>query len=155
MKRLLLMCAALCMTSCGDPLTQIVLTINSDIEPSDLGQLLITVRGPDTRLGVDYTADFSDPATAPEFPITLGLLLSEDASGDTVLVRVVSNNVNGTEMLEASAETNFVFGSTRDLDLFLNSSCIGIPCDSTQTCGVDGLCTSNQIEGDTLPEHTD
>ena len=148
--RVLSIFAALCLASCGEPLTQIVLQVNSDISMDDIGPVLITVRGPSDEVGVEYTANFARPGGPTGFPITLGLVLAEDAVGEMVSVEVVANEVDGFDTVAASARTNFVPGSTRELSLLLDTACIEIPCGSAETCR-GGMCVNNLIDGDTLP----
>ncbi|MFT5354485.1 MAG: hypothetical protein ACI9KE_001690 [Polyangiales bacterium] len=145
------LCTALCLLSCGEPLTQIVLRVDSDIPTTDVGRILVNVRGPSGVLAVDYSTDFGGPGSPDGFPITLGLLLADDAVGEMVSVEVVANEVAGSERVEVSAETNFVIGSSRELVLRLDSVCLEIPCGTGETCS-EGVCITNQIDGESLPE---
>ena len=154
LKNVLCTLALLALASCGDPLTQIVLRVNSDIPTSEVGPVLITVRGPSGEVGVEYTADFSSPGGPTEFPITLGLVLAEDAVGETVSVEVVADEVDEFDRVEVSARTNFVPGSSRELALLLDTACIEIPCDTGETCR-GGVCVTNLIEGESLPEFSE
>ena len=142
--------AALCLTACGEPLTQIVLQVNSDISTDEIGPVLITVRGPSDEIGVEYTANFARPGGPTGFPITLGLVLDDDAMGDMISVEVIASQVDGVDTVEASARTNFVPDSTRQLSLLLDTACIEIPCGSEETCQ-GGVCVDNVINGETLP----
>ncbi|MFK8001265.1 MAG: hypothetical protein AB8H86_16845 [Polyangiales bacterium] len=150
MKTLLTLLASLCLLSCGQPLTQIVLEVNSDIPEDDVGPILITVRGASGELGVEYTANFAEPNGPSGFPITLSLVLADDAEGDSVSVVVRADRVGGSDSVEASAETQFVPDSTRALGILLDTACIEIPCDAGDTCR-GGVCVSNQVDGETLP----
>lgn len=152
MRTPLTLVASLCLLSlsCGEPLTQIVLEVNSDIPASDVGPVLITVRGPSGDIGVEYTANFSRAGGPTGFPITLSLVLADDAEGDMVSVVVQADEVDGSDSVQASAETQFVPGSTRTLGMLLDTACIEIPCDAGDTCR-GGVCVSNQVDGETLP----
>ena len=146
--------ALLILASCGDPLTQIVLQVNSDIPASEVGPVLITVRGPSGEIGVEYTADFSRPGGPMGFPITLGLVLADDAVGEMVSVEVVAEEVDEFDRVEVSARTNFVPGSSLELALALDTACIEIPCDTGETCR-GGVCMTNLVEGESLPQFSE
>ena len=149
MRTSFLLLTALCL-SCAQPLTQIVLEVDSDIAEELIGPVLITVRGPSGETNVEYTANFAEPGGVTGFPITLSLVLADDAVGDAVSVVVQADDVDG-QSVQASAETRFVADSTRSLRLRLDLECVNVLCDDGATCGIDGVCMSNEIDGESLP----
>ena len=146
----MLLASVALLANCGDPLTQIVLKVNSDIDESLVGPIQIEVIGPSGRVDVQYTADFTAPGGPGEFPITLGLVLADDATEQGVSVNVVADEANGSERIEASARTNFVLDSTRELAVLLDSSCADVACPENETC-FSGSCQDDFTPGEELP----
>ncbi len=137
---LLALCCAWLLVACGsDGMTQIEVTIDSDLEvPAELDRVRIEVLGVRTR---SAEADLAEEG----LPRTIGLYHSEGPLGP-FSVRV--GGFKGTTLvIEKTVETSFVRGKTIPLHVRLDRACKDLRCPSGQTCE-QGVCRNAASEDD-------
>jgi alpha-tubulin suppressor-like RCC1 family protein len=141
------MCA---ISACHGP-TEIVLVVDTNLTLYDIDQVQIAITGSQTQT---LNISVSDPGTPP-FPWTLGL----QPGGTTATIEVaVVASLQGTPVVQQTADTSFVDGAEKMLRILLLDSCVGARCSSTsmsakETCSV-GTCVPAFVGGASLPPWT-
>ena len=124
--------------------TQIVLVVDSDLMLDNVAIDVSSTRSTPTHA----TADFTMRET-PHLPLTLAIYPRASADID-VVVTVIGTLTDGTT-IERDVQTRFVSGSSRMLRVLLAARCLGLTCNTTQTCDETG-CRAIRIGGGDLPE---
>jgi hypothetical protein len=144
---MLLGIAASGLVACAEPLTEIVVVVDSDLPvPAGLDAVRVTVEGP-SGIPVETSATLTGAGTA-RLPVTLGVRPRETGSG-TVRVRAVGARA-GTERVAALARTNFVEGERLLLRMVLEAACVDVRCAADETCS-GGACVDARRDPATLP----
>jgi hypothetical protein len=141
---LITLAVALC--ACTQPLTELVVVVDSDIAvPAGIDAIAVFVEGAQGIPTPSRTSLVGDGA--PRLPVTLGVRPRE--SGNTpVRVRAVGF-LGGTTRVEAQVRTNFVEGERLLVRLTLVDRCVGVRCGVEQTCS-DGRCVEAYVDPATL-----
>ncbi len=146
------LCLAL-LGACGSPtkaaLTEILLVVDTDLPtPSELDEINMSIVGPS---GSKKTASARLGNGEAPPPRSLGLV---HESGRLAPVDVlVQGKLKGVTVLERKATLAFVKGQTLVLPMHLVGACIGVTCESEQTCTEDG-CKSIGIDPASLATWT-
>lgn len=144
-RRTALIAAMGLLAACSDA-TQLVVVVDSNLPfPGVLESVEVT-----TTDGADaVTFQRSFDLSRQPLPISFGVLAGR---GDEprMGVRIVGLLADGRSV-EQTAQTGFVRGDQRLLRLFIDGRCVGVTCDSGQTCRLAGGCESEQIPVADLP----
>lgn len=127
--------------------TEIILVIDTNLTNYDVDQVSIAITGSQTK-----TIEIS-VAAAPPFPWALGL---EPGGGAGAVEVSVAASLQGSPVLQKTAQTDFVDGEERMLRMLLLDACVGVSCPGTtspQTCNA-GACVSAEVSGTSLPAWT-
>ena len=143
-------CALALLLGCTRPRTQVMVVVTADATlRARIDELQIIVEG---GASFDTLARASDEILPARFPATHGLV---PANGDAT--RVYRVTVIGLEarsqIVTARAESGYVPGATKRLEIHLTASCESISCSESQTCE-DGTCTTARIDAASLPDFT-
>jgi alpha-tubulin suppressor-like RCC1 family protein len=126
------------------PLSQIILIIDSNLPADQLVSVELTIMGPSSMKKLPLSPN---PPQTP--PWTMGLVPSGDAT-PWVSVSAKASNKDGAEVIEQDANTEFVSGESRLLRILLLTSCMGVVCPDGQVCGANGCGPIEQL-GASLP----
>lgn len=171
--RWLVVLGALTSFACAQPLTQLVVVVDSDIPPASpnpaipvapdqLRELSLSLYGPCDERGEcppqfeDSTQQYNLPGgMAP--PFTIGLRLDEDrALGPYVVHGVARLGPEGALETQVSvrAVTAFVPGETRVVPIVFYQGCNVRACPEGQSCGRAGACMPDERDAASLPVWT-
>ncbi len=149
--RLLLACALIACSP--DPVTELVVVVNSDMKtPGEFDGFRVVVTGPDGEISTDrYYFIGSEPGKVA-LPADFGLVPKDDDASRRVTVEVWAT-LAGADLFSNRAITGFVEGKTLRLDMFLASRCLSEAkaCKPNETCRVNG-CVPPEVDPGTLPE---
>ena len=148
--RTLLLLALGAMSSCADPLTQLVVVLSSDMPQSELEKVDVSVVGPTGAMVLGSTNDFTEPG-ASDLPLTIGLVL-EGMTEAPVTITTRLTRLDG-EVLDHTVVTGFTPNETRAVEIQYTRSCVGVPCGEDGRC-VSGECVSPTVPGESLPQFT-
>jgi hypothetical protein len=145
--------AAVWMMGCSeDPLTELVVAVDSDLAvPGELQSVRLWVAGPSGDEAFDRTVDLT-AAGAPGLPLTLSLTPGSDALEPVVIMAVGSGP--GGASVERRVETGFVRGERRLVSMLLLRACVGVTCPLEETCTAGGSCVDWAIPPEDLPPWT-
>jgi len=133
-----------------DPATSVQVIIDADQGiRDDADSLAIAVGG--RAIGLEGWAPITDPIVAnPTWPVRLSLAPFDELENREYQV-VATATDGGSFLAEVSAESQYIKGETRELRLFLRSSCRGVMCSApdSMTC-VSGACVSNIVDPSSL-----
>ena len=133
-------------TSCTSPLTEVLVVIDSDLAiPAELDELRIDLIGPDASL----KRSLGRLSGVRDLPRTLGVVHRGGALGPVNIT--VTGLANGTSVVQRRASFSFVSGEVRILRLDLLRQCVGVRCDSTQSCGPAGCAPIEVADERLLP----
>lgn len=168
----LLLCASLGALGCAQPLTQLILVVDTDIElaqpnpaipveDDQLREISLSLFGPCDAEGQNCAPVFQDSAQqyntpgSAGLPFSIGLLLDNQDYGPyrlAVRARLGGEPAAGEVALDAVAE--FVPGESRVVLLHVVEDCIDVTCPTGETCGPSGTCRSERLSQDELPVWT-
>ena len=135
------------MASLGcQPLSQIILIIDSNLPADQFDYVTLTIKGPSSP-ATDKTLNPNPPQMPPW---TMGLVPSGDATPQVWVTAQASSKDSPDPVVEQRAITEFVKGESRLLRILLLTSCMGVVCPSGQVCGANGCGPIEQI-GASLP----
>jgi hypothetical protein len=150
---ILLLVAPAYLSGCSqdDPLTQLVVVVDSDLRvPADLDSVTVTVQAPSGGT-FEETAALGG-AGGLALPVTLGLRHEGGALGPVhVLARGRSE---GRLVVAQSARTSFIEGESLLLRLVLSRRCRSVTCSAGETCR-DGSCEDETVLAEDLPRFVD
>lgn len=134
------------LAGCGDdPLTQLVLVVDSDLPSEAMDTLRVEVVSPTDQRS---TALFPIDGVARRLPATLSLV---HGGGPLGPVQIHAAATLGSDVIvERFVRTGFTAGQTRTVTLRLVGGCAGRTCDGDQTCGEEG-CESPDVSPGSLP----
>lgn len=139
--------------SCGEPSPgelprTLRVAVSTDLAvPDAVDGLRVTV----SRGGTEVFADTYDADVVASLPDSL--LLENGQRGDAILTPItvrVTGTLAGDDVVARSAELVFEIEEAKLLRLPLCASCVGVICDSGETCA-RGTCVAERVDADTLP----
>lgn len=154
--RALLLAASVTLTTCTEPVTEVVVRVTSDIPEGACGLLT----GARIRVSSDRQADtvtraftLGDTASGSlALPQELGLVPADDQSGQRLTIDVTA--VSGRDdLFTRRAIVSYAHGRVARLDMFLARRCLiarGEPCPAGTTCGATGCEPQSR---DALPDY--
>ena len=139
-------------TGCGEPLTQLVVVIDSDLEPQqDLAQIETVVS----------SREFSPPWTntfvinsSSDIPFSFGIGASGGPNNE-VTIDIAVLDANSKIVVTRRAVVELAEDKSLVLPLVLNASCKNVNCPVMQTCvdtGSGGGCSTSNINESSLEE---
>lgn len=154
MTRRLAALLALTMAGCSpDPLTELVVVINSDMaSPGEFDGFRVVVTGNDAQVATDRSYFLGDRAGQVSLPADFGITPKNHDASRRLTVEVFAT-LGGATLFSTRAVTGFVEGKSLRLDMFLAKRCLteAAECQPNETCRVDG-CVPEQVDPAGLPE---
>lgn len=146
--RLILAVSVALAASCGEPLTEVLIVIDSDLSvPAELDEVRVDLIGPDASL----LRSEGGIRSVDELPRTLAVVWR---GGELGPVRVtVTGFHEAANVVQRRASFWFVRGEVRVLRLDLLRSCVGMSCGGAMTCGPQGCRAIDVREDELLPYH--
>lgn len=133
--------------SCGQPLTEVLLVVDSDMDvPTELDEIRVDLIGPDGSL--KRSAGRIDDAS--QLPRTLALVHMEGNALGPVQVTVTGLQ-SGRNVIQRRASFSFVQGQVRILRMDLLDKCVGVGCSGAETCGETGCRAVDVQESELIP----
>ena len=143
----LALAGVLLLTACGQPLTQVLLVIDSDMDvPAELDQIRVDLIGPDGSLKRSE-GRIDD---AGQLPRTLAIVHTPGSALGPVQVTVTGLQA-GRNVVQRRATFDFVDGEVRILRVDLLDKCVGIGCAATETCADEGCRSVEVAESELVP----
>lgn len=140
---------ALALCGCGDSLTEIVVIVDSDLRvPQEMERVGLTVVGTTGETVVEAAVSLREP-DGRSLPVTLSLRPEGPALGPVEVTATALDEAG--PVVSIAAETAFVAGERRSLQLFLASACVEVDCGPDETCGAGGSCQPRRRPGEELP----
>lgn len=140
----LLGAAALLPLGCGSQ-GQVVFGITSELLPgADLSELTFVVSTDGTEIDAGTLS-----GTSLAFPLELDSGLLDD--GAPVEISVTGSQ-GGAEVIRATGRSTVIGGSKLLYEIALESECVGVSCDASQTCE-QGVCVSDARDAASLPAY--
>ncbi len=153
MTRHLALLLAFLATGCSaDPLTEMVVVINSDMSsPGEFDGFRVVVTGNDQQVTTDRHYFLGDLEGQVALPADFGVTPKNDDASRRLTVEI-SATLSGAPLFSTRAVTGFVKGKTLRLDMFLARRCLteAAQCQPNETCRVNG-CAPEQVDPSTLP----
>jgi hypothetical protein len=153
MKRLPLLLAAALLGCSADPLTELVVVINSDMAvPAEFDGFRVVVKSHDEEVSTDRHYFVGETSGKVRLPADFGIIPRGGDASRRVTVEV-SATTSGAALFSTRAITGFVEGKTLRLDMFLAKRCLweAAKCESNETCRVEG-CVPEEVDPGSLPE---
>ncbi len=133
---------------CGDPVTQIVVVVDTDLMVPDE---VDTIRIATYRASADVVEQFDFaiyPIDASALPLTVGVLLPpqlQDENGDPlpadeldVAIEVTATGASDRNRVSTRVNTTFVDGLSLEVPIFVGQNCRRVTCPLGQSCGMNG-----------------
>ncbi len=134
------------LAGCRGATTQLVVVVDTDLAiPSALDQVRVTVSDGDTRMA----SEEQSLRSASALPLTVSVVPDGDFLGPIDVIAVGTRG--GSEVVRRRARVTLVRGESRLLRLDLVADCVGVQCDTDESCGPSGCATVDVGE---LPEWT-
>jgi hypothetical protein len=154
-RQLLLMFCATWLSCSADPLTELVVVINSDMEtPDEFDGFRVAVTDHEGALSTERYYFVGKEPGKVVLPADFGLVPKGGDASRKVAVEVWAT-LAGADLFSNRALTGFVKGKVLRLDMFLASRCLteAKACKPNETCRVEG-CVPEEIDPGSLPEYT-
>jgi len=140
----ILLVAALAWAGCQQPLTELVVVIDTDYAvPDALDSVELVITSPDGSV-----ENVLAPLDTIPIPVSLGLVHRGGALG-VIGIEAIGRSGDVTRV-RAAMLTSFVTGERREVRLDLRRRCEGELCTATTTCS-EGICSSAEVPGIELP----
>ena len=153
MRRAYLLLAGALLGCSAEPLTELVVVINSDMEvPAEFDGFRVVVTGRDEAITTDRHYFIGEEPGMARLPADFGITPKGGDASRQVTVEVWAT-ASGGALFSTRAVTGFVEGKTLRLDMFLAERCLSeaAECKPNETCRVDG-CGPEEIDPGDLPE---
>ncbi len=139
---------------CASTTTQLVVTVDSDLEASELACVRVTV----SRLGEPAGTPvlFAIPADA-QFPFSFGVTQPGGDSSRRVEVTAEALSAcseSGAALVRTTTRTGFLRSQSLALPLFLATSCSGVVCDPDDVCGLGSCAPIESVDPGSLEPST-
>jgi hypothetical protein len=132
---------------CHAPLTQVVVVIESDLEPAQVVAIHVEI-GPEASPTAARTIRVVDAPSDPDearLPFSFGVRPRAGREDEPVLVRVAARDATGGVTARTRALVPFVRGETRRLVLQLERACRSLDCDASSLACRAGACVDPAI----------
>lgn len=142
-RSLVLGAAALALASCHAPITQVVVVVESDLEPADVVRVAIAI-GPAEAATHERTVEIAG-AGGSSLPFSFGVRARAGRETERVRIHIAAQDGAGAITARTSALVPFVRGETRRLVLRLERACREFPCEEIATTCRAGVCVDAAI----------
>lgn len=137
----------------ADPVTELVVVVNSDMAvPDEFDGFRVIVKGNDGDVATDRYFFIGKESGKVLLPADFGLIPKDGDASRHVNVEIFAQ-ASGADLFSTRAITGFVEGKTLRLDMFLARRCLSEAkaCKPNETCRTNG-CEPAEIDPGSLPE---
>lgn len=141
---------SLCSLGCGEPVTQLVAVIDTDLDtPDPVARLRVRSLRADADVEEELSSELIPIDGATTFPITVAVEPFDAMDVGRVIIEAEAQGQTGLRVVAQRATTEFRVGEQLAVPFDLLDGCRRVNCPPSDTCGPMG-CRSQEVDAGSL-----